>query len=294
MGGEPLLALDLLKELLPWTHRKARAEGKDLRIDMTSNGTLLNEETARFLSRHKVKVLLSLDGDQDSHDRFRKTQKGRGSFALCLEAAKWLKLYQGFVGAKITTMPQTAGNLLEDLRSLYERGVGFFLLGHATGVPWTSEEQDVYVEQLRLLFDWWSSRPEKHRPRIPFFEREMQKEKRAHHRWGCRAGRRGIAVDPQGDFYPCSKMISGTGGWLRLGSLDEGLSQSQLRKKLCGLQPFDRPSCWNCFFQTSCSGGCYAVNALETGDPFQPGPECKMIGRLSLLMRELKHNDLEP
>ena len=285
MGGEPMLAFPLLKEFLPWVRRQSK--GRELRIDMTSNGTLLQEESARFLAKHGVKVLLSLDGEGETHDLFRKTKNGKGSFEQCLRAVDLLKKHQGFVGAKITTMPQTAGSLEEDLRKLYERGVGFFILGHATGVPWSSHEMDTYTSQVQRLFSWWRSRPKEQRPRIPFFEKEMGEKKnpRSRHRWGCRAGRRGIAVDPVGDFYPCSKMISGTGGNLYLGNLDSGITEIRLREQLCGMRPFDRDTCWNCFFQSKCSGGCYAVNMDETGSPFRPGNECRMIGRLSLLAR---------
>ena len=52
LGGEPLLAFDLLKRWVPWTHRYCEQRDKKLRINVTTNGTVFNQEHTQYF--HQV------------------------------------------------------------------------------------------------------------------------------------------------------------------------------------------------------------------------------------------------
>ena len=79
-GGEPLLRFDLMQKVWEYATKRADALGKKINWDMTTNGTLVTEEKARWLRDHGVKYLLSMDGGKEDHDRYRKYANGRGSF----------------------------------------------------------------------------------------------------------------------------------------------------------------------------------------------------------------------
>jgi uncharacterized protein len=49
MGGEPLLQFDLIKELVPFGKRRAWQHGKSIQFGMTTNCTLVTDETVAFL-----------------------------------------------------------------------------------------------------------------------------------------------------------------------------------------------------------------------------------------------------
>ena len=67
-GGEPLLRLDLF-ELL------TEADRLDLRSVISTNGTLIDSDTAKGLADLAVSYVgISLDGSQKFHDKFRKTK----------------------------------------------------------------------------------------------------------------------------------------------------------------------------------------------------------------------------
>ncbi|MBI5871015.1 MAG: radical SAM protein [Actinobacteria bacterium] len=76
-GGEPLLHRDFWK-------LNDLVAGRDLRTVLLSNGTLINEETARRLRIHEVQV--SLDGMTAAHDYLR----GEGNFARSVEGIEHL------------------------------------------------------------------------------------------------------------------------------------------------------------------------------------------------------------
>ncbi|MCP6756848.1 anaerobic sulfatase maturase, partial [Klebsiella pneumoniae] len=59
--------------------------------DLQTNGTLLDEDWARFLREHSFLVGLSIDGPQDVHDRFRITKHGEPTFDRVYGAAMLLR-----------------------------------------------------------------------------------------------------------------------------------------------------------------------------------------------------------
>ena len=51
-----------------------------------TNGTLIDEEWARFLKEEQFLVGLSLDGPQTIHDLYRKDKQGQGTWRQVVEA----------------------------------------------------------------------------------------------------------------------------------------------------------------------------------------------------------------
>ena len=93
-GGEPtLMGLDFYQRVIDLIHQFARPT-QIIEHTMQTNGTLLNEEWAKFLKRHSVLVGLSVDGPQEMHDKYRVWKDGRGSFDEVLRAWELLKRYQ--------------------------------------------------------------------------------------------------------------------------------------------------------------------------------------------------------
>lgn len=79
-GGEALLRpLDFYRKAIRLQRR--HAQGKRITNCLQTNGTLLNEEWARFLHDQRWLVGVSIDGPQDVHDAFRRTPAGQATWA---------------------------------------------------------------------------------------------------------------------------------------------------------------------------------------------------------------------
>jgi len=92
-GGEPTLrGLEFFRKVvaLQQKHRKA---GQRIENDLQTNGTLLDEEWARFLKEHHFLVGLSIDGPREIHDRYRITKQGEPTFDKVYAAAKMLQRF---------------------------------------------------------------------------------------------------------------------------------------------------------------------------------------------------------
>ncbi len=77
-GGEPLLRPSFLREVVE--HAERLLAGKQLSFHMTTNGTLLTKDLARFLVAQGFDILVSIDGPPEVHDRYRRGVDGRPTF----------------------------------------------------------------------------------------------------------------------------------------------------------------------------------------------------------------------
>ncbi|GFI26014.1 anaerobic sulfatase-maturating enzyme [Lachnospiraceae bacterium] len=82
-GGEPLLEFDLIRKCIDYVNETV--EGKAVRFNLTTNGTLLTGERAKFLAEHSVSIAISLDGSKKEHDVCRKFPDGTGSFDVIIK-----------------------------------------------------------------------------------------------------------------------------------------------------------------------------------------------------------------
>ena len=88
-GGEPLFALSLIRKVVD--HVETCRAGAPISYAFTTNGTLIKEATARFLSAYKFQLLVSLDGPRHIHDRNRRGANGAGSFDDTLAGLRLLR-----------------------------------------------------------------------------------------------------------------------------------------------------------------------------------------------------------
>lgn len=89
-GGEPLLAgLPFFRKAVSLQKRYSR--GKKIINTIQTNGTLVNHEWAAFFRDNDFLVGLSLDGPEDVHDAFRRSQGSYGSFSRAMRGLECLR-----------------------------------------------------------------------------------------------------------------------------------------------------------------------------------------------------------
>ncbi|MEY8769495.1 anaerobic sulfatase maturase [Erwinia sp. DT-104] len=89
-GGEPTLAgIDFYRRALELQQRYA--QGRQINNFFQTNGVNLNDDWARFFKRHRFLVGLSLDGDSITHDRYRRSRAGKGTFNEVMAGLACLK-----------------------------------------------------------------------------------------------------------------------------------------------------------------------------------------------------------
>ena len=92
-GGEPtLLGLEFFHKVVALQKKHAKF-GQRIENDLQTNGTLLDEDWARFLKQHRFLVGLSIDGPREIHDHDRVTKRGAPTFDTVYAAAKMLRRF---------------------------------------------------------------------------------------------------------------------------------------------------------------------------------------------------------
>lgn len=68
--------------------RRETETGKNIKLTLTTNGTLLNDEMIQFLNENRVMLVLSLDGKKETHDNMRPFPNKTGSYEAAVSGFK--------------------------------------------------------------------------------------------------------------------------------------------------------------------------------------------------------------
>jgi uncharacterized protein len=92
-GGEPLLmGLEFFQQATELQSR-FRRPGMRISNSLQTNGTLIDDDWARFFHDHDFLIGLSIDGPQEMHDAFRRDRGGGPSFDRVMKGLSLLKKY---------------------------------------------------------------------------------------------------------------------------------------------------------------------------------------------------------
>ncbi|MGF1776996.1 anaerobic sulfatase maturase [Vibrio nomapromontoriensis] len=93
-GGEPtLLGVNFFRDVVR-LQKKYRPKGVKIENNLQTNGTLLNDEWGKFLSKNKFMVGISLDGPEMIHNTYRTNRSGRGTFKQTMKGVEILHKHQ--------------------------------------------------------------------------------------------------------------------------------------------------------------------------------------------------------
>ncbi len=282
-GGEPLMCLQTIKNVVAYAREKGDKLGKKFLFTTTTNALLLDDDAIDFFNREMENVVLSLDGRKEIHDAIRKTKNGKGSFDFVIENIKKFVRARGDKNYYVRGT-FTAKNLdfSKDVIFLAENGFDSISME-----PVVTEIDDLAIkpEHLPAVLDEYENLCdkylEKHRKGegFNFFHFNidleggvcLQKKVSA-----CGAGNEYFSVVPNGDIYPCHQ-FAGDKDFL-MGNVYEGRFNKNIREKFASSCLFTREGCGDCFAKFICSGGCAANNYHFEGDINKPyKTTCEMM-----------------
>ena len=72
-GGEPLLNWDVVKQTVEYIESIQEKHNKIFKLTLTTNGMLLTQDKIDYVNKHKMSLVLSLDGRESVHNADRKS-----------------------------------------------------------------------------------------------------------------------------------------------------------------------------------------------------------------------------
>lgn len=278
-GGEPLLAWDLLQRVVLYIRRREEEEKKRIALFLTTNGTLLTDETIRFLYQHCVQVRVSLDGPPHINDSMRVFPNGSGSYYHILPNIVKLLQAQKRVAIRATLDPNEP-RLTEVLEHLLQVGatyvhaelasdvIGEKIRGLSPQAVENLKREYCHLKEEFIRTIETESKPLPIHAFVRIIRRLLGGSVQPRY-YGCGMGRSYLAVSPRGAFYSCHRFVDQEEHFL--GDLRTGPS-AEARQRYVALHVDQREPCRSCWVRYLCGGGCYYEAAVTQGDIHKPDP----------------------
>ncbi len=295
-GGEPLMCLPTIKNVVAYAREQSEKVGKKFLFTTTTNALLLDDDAIDFFNREMENVVLSVDGRKEVHDAIRKTINGKGSFDLIIDKIKKFVRSRGDKSYYVRgTFTSKNLDFSKDVIFLAENGFDSISMEPVvTDIPdleiRSEHLDDINAEYENLLAKYLEKYDKGEGFNFFHFNVDLeggvclQKKVSA-----CGAGNEYFSVVPNGDIYPCHQ-FAGDKKFL-MGNVFEGVLNAEIRSKFADSCLFTRKGCENCFAKFICSGGCAANNYRYEGDINVPYKiTCSMMKkRIECGMHALAH-----
>ena len=270
-GGEPLLNMQVVKDLVAYARSIEKEAGKNFRFTLTTNGMLIDDDVIDFANKECANVVLSLDGRKEIHDRFRVDYAGRGSWEQIVP--KFQKLVEAREGKNYYmrgTFTHANPDFLKDIEQMLRLGFTELSMEPVVCAPGdpselTAEDMPIVMEQYERLAELMLQRHKEGRP-FTFYHYMIDLKsgpcifKRVS---GCGSGTEYMAVTPWGDLYPCHQFVGEEK--FKLGDIWKGVENHAVQQEFADCNVYSREECRSCWARLYCSGGCAANAYHATG-----------------------------
>ncbi len=271
-GGEPLMNLQVVKDLVAYARSIEKKHNKNFRFTLTTNGMLVDDDVIEFANKEMDNVVLSLDGRKDINDHFRKTIGGVGSYDIIVpKFQKFVKARGGEKYYMRGTFTHNNPDFTNDIQTMLDLGFDELSMEPVVCPPTdkyalTSEDKEIVFKEYEKLANMMIERRKEGRP-FTFYHYMLDLEggpciyKRVS---GCGSGTEYLAVTPTGELYPCHQFV-GNKDYL-MGDIYNGVNRDDLTTKFKKCNAYSRKECDECWARLFCSGGCAANAYNATGD----------------------------
>lgn len=273
-GGEPtLMGIPFFRRALE-LQGKYRRPGLKITNAIQTNGTLLNDEWARFLKEENILVGISIDGPEKLHNRFRRDPAGRGSFSDVMRGLELLHRHQVEFNTLTVVQSDNGNHPGEVYRFLKEAGSRFLqfipiveplsgggvssrtvrpgqwgtFLSRVFDIWLEGDVGSIFVQHFDLLLGLWMGGPSSLCVHAPYCGRAL-------------------AVEHDGTIFSCDHFVDDRH---RLGNIHQKplaeLVDSPFQHHF-GRDKFDAlpRECLNCPYLKLCYGGCPSDRCRKSG-----------------------------
>ncbi len=272
-GGEPTLAgLNYFQRIVE-LQQKHKPQNCRITNGLQTNGSLLDDEWCRFLSKENFVVGISLDGPEDLHDTYRQAPNGKSVFSKVLHAYELLKSHGiaceilCVVHAQNVAHPLRVYSFFKELKADFLTFIPLVEKNSSGRISERSTPAKAFGDFLCTIFDEWKTL-DIGKIKVQIFEETIRTAFELEHslcifRKTC--GNVPV-VEHNGDFYSCDHFVTpeyliGNIRQTSLGNLlQSGMQKSFGESKYTSLPIF----CLNCEVLPMCHGACPKDRFIST------------------------------
>jgi len=279
-GGEPLLNFDILHYFLTCVREFDQQLNKSTTVLIVTNGTLLTEDKIRILDKYDVFLGISVDGNKETHNRYRVYKNGKNTYEDVVAGINLLhasdvseKLKNPWAMSVITKDTSSLVNLMENCIQLGFKRMQMQIVRATADTAYGFSVADLpkLKEHYKELFTHILERIKKgDLSRLKMIANDNDSFGKFFGRllwcvpvfYRCFAGKNKISVDANGEIYPCDS-FNGKKEFL-LGSIknEKDVNHSVFEQAhVCNRTP-----CNKCWARYLCGGDCYYASLQTHGD----------------------------
>ena len=263
IGGEPLLEVNLIREICDYFKIKTYEMGLDwywnYRIDICTNGVNYDSEAVQnFIKGNegKLSIGITLDGTKQKHDLQRIFPDGTGSYDVIKKNIPlWLEQFHG--STKVTFASADLIYLKDSIIDLWNQGIVDISANVVYENVWKDGDDDIFESQLKKLADYIISNELYNSYTCTLFMDHIGHpySKAQLNNTSCGAGRM-LALAPNGKIYPCMRYydysLNNKMGYI-VGDINGGIDFEKLRPFRLTMYKYQSDNeCLNCPIATGC------------------------------------------
>jgi len=273
-GGEPTLAgLEFFEKLVAYQKKFGR-NGQAVSNALQTNAILLDDAWCRFLRHYNWLVGVSIDGDEEMHDRYRLNRGGEGTWRRVMQSIERMKKH----GVEFNVLCVLSQANVDRPKEIYKffRSLGIDYLQFIPLVEFTPQGDlhpfAITAEQygnflLESFALWW---PDRKQVRIRFFD-NLAEALAGYVPGNCTMHETCdsyVVVEYNGDIYPCDFFVEPK--W-KLGNLHSSswnqLASNATRARFAFAKTIPHENCARCPYHGICQKGCPSFRTKRRGNP---------------------------
>lgn len=261
IGGEPLMAFNLMKDAVDYTKKKCQETNLICKFSTTINGTLVTDEVIDFFVENTFEVKVSLDGPEYVQNLNRRDYAGNGSFEKIMKNLPLLRKYEQETGNQISVASVVTSNnyqyYAESFQFLLDLGIKKLESGIDYYCSWSDEQLQRLREQIEKVFGLYKAYIQKNQEVIfwNLWEQYLKSFLIPCPFYACKAGLTTCYVTTDGGIYTCAELPE-----FKIGSVEAGLDVPRIRE-IIYLEDQEDAMCKECQYIRHCkTRGCQVAN----------------------------------
>ena len=277
LGGEPLLNKPAFFHVMDTIQNRYSNIREKFSIEITTNGTLLDEDIMKIVKDEKIDLSISIDGKKETNEMNRVSLDGKENFPVILKNINKMIMLKIPFNIRMTVSNNNVKKLYENVVYFLEMGVKSVYISYDYYADWTENELFILDRQMQMLDELYLDKIADTGERILNlydFKYTTFLAKRPIE--FCSAGSIGhFIVNCDGDIFPCG-YVTNEESW-KIGSVNNGINESVFKK--CVKKNVNQKfSCKSCKIAFTClATRCGFLNYRTTGLLNQPkGTVCRL------------------
>lgn len=241
IGGEPLLAIDVIKQIIDYIEFKLLSLNSPWlyfhKYSFSSNGVLYFDQKFQELIRTHgdlISVAITVDGNKELHDSCRVFPDGSGSYDLAIKAALDQKERFGNTATKITIAPDNVDKLSGAVLNMFNLGFTYVFANCCFEEGWELKHATIFYYELKKIADFILKNRYEEIYGTSLFNEDFfipySESVDDDTNW-CGGTGQMLSMDYQGKFYPCIRYMPNSlldeRPPLTVGTIDTGIYKTQ-------------------------------------------------------------------